>query len=385
MDAPKPTTIFELKNKEKTFETTTNKGNKFVTTFKNNGTTLLITSIYDDNVRKNFYESLYSLEKIKENKAFYIYESIDEILSELFPLIDEGKTKINEESNSINLSIDLPFQKIKTIDFIIKEKEKPDSEKINELFNIVVGQNKEINDLKKEVNILKENLTILTNKINLIEKKNNEIFNKIEQKEREEREREEREREEREREEREREERENKVDSVIINSLMNIKFIINRLNNLGKFSNKKLSLNLLYRATRDGEIETFHQNCDNKNDELVIIKTKKGIIFGGYTEIGFKNTGDYIKDENAFVFSYSKQKIYDNMKDKNAIYCSSYKGPCFSGRNYFVININAFKSQGNTCPASNSYYKGITSDYELNNGECYFDINEIEVFQIVSY
>ena len=75
-------------------------------------------------------------------------------------------------------------------------------------------------------------------------------------------------------------------------------------------------MNLLYRATRDGEIETFHQKCDNKNDELVIIKTKKGIIFGGYTEKGFKNTGDYIKDENAFVFSYSNEKIYDNKKEE---------------------------------------------------------------------
>ena len=217
MEAPKPTTNCEVKNKEKTFETTSNKGNKYITTFKNNGTNLLITSIYDDIIRKNFYESLYSLEKIKENKAFYIYDTIDEILSELFPLIDEGKTKINEESNLIILTIELPLQKIKKIDFIMKEKEKPDSEKINELFNIVVGQNKEINDLKKEVNILKDNFTILTNKINIIEQKNNELFNKIEQKERE----------------------ENKIDSVIINYLNNIEFIINRLNKLGKFSNKK--------------------------------------------------------------------------------------------------------------------------------------------------
>ena len=362
MEAPKPTTNCEVKNKEKTFETTSNKGNKYITTFKNNGTNLLITSIYDDIIRKNFYESLYSLEKIKENKAFYIYDTIDKILSELFPLIDEGKTKINEESNSIILTIELPLQKIKKIDFIMKEKEKTDSEKINELFNIVVGQNKEINDLKKEVNILKDNFTILTNKINIIEQKNNELFNKIEQKERE----------------------ENKIDSVIINYLNNIEFIINRLNKLGKFSNKKLSLNLLYRATRDGEIETFHQKCDNKNDELVIIKTKKGLVFGGYTEKGFKNTGGYMKDENAFVFSYSNKKIYNNMKDKDAIYCNSNYGPCFASQSYFIINIHSsiFKQQGNSCLTSQSYYQGITSDYELNNGELYFNIEEIEVFQI---
>ncbi len=75
-------------------------------------------------------------------------------------------------------------------------------------------------------------------------------------------------------------------------------------------------MNLLYRATRDGEIETFHQKCDNRNDELVIIKTKKGLIFSGYTKKGFKNTVNYVKEENAFVFSYSTEKIYDNKKEE---------------------------------------------------------------------
>ena len=367
MEAPKPTINDEIKNKEKTFEITSNKGKKYVISFKNNGTTLLITSIYDDSIRKIFYESFYSLEKIKENKAFYIYDSIDEILSELFPLIDEGKTKLNEETNLIILTIDLPFQKIKQIDFIIEEKEKSDSEKINELFNIIIVQNKEIDKLKNDVNILKESITNLTNKINIIENKNNEIFNKIEKKEKE-----------------EKEERENKIDIVIIKSLNNIKFIINKLNKLNKFSNKKLSLNLLYRATRDGEIKNFHEKCDNKNDVLVIIKTKNGLIFGGYTEIGFKNYGESIKDENAFVFSYSKEKIYENIKDKSAIYCNENYGPCFTGNCSFLINIysSIFNKNGNTCSVSDSYYNGITSDYELNNGEKYFKIEEIEVFQV---
>ena len=39
--------------------------------------------------------------------------------------------------------------------------------------------------------------------------------------------------------------------------------------------------------------------------------------------------------------------------------------------------------KGNTCAALNSVYDGITSDYEINNGEQYFKVNEIEVFQIL--
>jgi len=39
--------------------------------------------------------------------------------------------------------------------------------------------------------------------------------------------------------------------------------------------------------------------------------------------------------------------------------------------------------KGNTCAAFNCVYDGITSDYEINNGEQYFKVNEIEVFQIL--
>ena len=40
-------------------------------------------------------------------------------------------------------------------------------------------------------------------------------------------------------------------------------------------------------------------------------------------------------------------------------------------------------NEGNTCTASQSYYEGFTKDYELNNGEQFFKIEEIEIYQIV--
>ena len=83
---------------------------------------------------KKFFESEYSLETIKKNKAFAFYETIEEILSELFPLIDEGKIHLIEEGNNIiKINFDLPFKKFKNIEFIINEKKKTDLEKINEL------------------------------------------------------------------------------------------------------------------------------------------------------------------------------------------------------------------------------------------------------------
>ena len=36
-----------------------------------------------------------------------------------------------------------------------------------------------------------------------------------------------------------------------------------------------------------------------------------------------------------------------------------------------------------TCEMNQSYFTGITSDFEINNGEKYFIIQEIEVYQIL--
>ncbi len=42
-----------------------------------------------------------------------------------------------------------------------------------------------------------------------------------------------------------------------------------------------------------------------------------------------------------------------------------------------------FDGQSYICKMSQSYFNGITSDFEINNGEKYFNIQEIEVYQIL--
>ena len=53
--------------------------------------------------------------------------------------------------------------------------------------------------------------------------------------------------------------------------------------------------NLLYRASEHGySAESFHKCCDNKGPTLVIIKSPKGWIFGGYTTQSWKyNNSNY--------------------------------------------------------------------------------------------
>jgi hypothetical protein len=83
-------------------------------------------------------------------------------------------------------------------------------------------------------------------------------------------------------------------------------------------------------------------------------------------------------DNEAFIFSINKKKIYNVIKGKNAIGCYDDCGPAFSGG--FKINDNAFSKGGCTFKKGNNYR--FSEDYELNNGEEFFEVNEIEVYEI---
>ena len=376
-------TIKNDKN-QKTFELKSDKENKYVFTFKNiKSTSLLIEALFDDGIVKTFFESEFTLDKIKENKAFISYDTIDEILEELFPLIDENKVHLfEEEGNKIKIIFDLPFKKYKNMIFLISEKKKTSDEKIDELYEIIITQNKEIKELKsnsekekanleKEIKDLKSKLNDVINKLeNLgekmskLEKENKKILKK------------------------------KKYDEDIIlntksdifNSLDEIDFIIARLKRDTKLQNKKIIMKLLFKATRDGQhCSNFHSKCDKKVQQLLFIKTTKGQIFGGYTEEGFRSRNTSIVDNNAFVFSFSTKKIYNAKNDKCAIYDYSGYGPCFFGTtlNIFTIHSNMLEDKCNTCTISESNFDGMTINYELNNGEKYFYAQEIEVYQIL--
>ena len=57
--------------------------------------------------------------------------------------------------------------------------------------------------------------------------------------------------------------------------------------------NGEVEYNLIYRATRDGPTtDDFNKKCNGKNNQLVILKTKKGLIFGGFTGRGFQNSDE---------------------------------------------------------------------------------------------
>jgi hypothetical protein len=365
-----------IKNKEKIFEINSNKNHKFNIVLKNKDPFLLIEASYDNSIQIEKYEEKHSLEYIKKNKFFSYFETIDEILDELFPLIDNKKVSLIEEANNITLIIQLPTNKIKDIRFDIKQIEKNDKDKINELYNIIMNiknENKilkeENKDLKKriennenEIKKLIKRMEINENKVNEIEKENKKILDK-----------------------KEKEIKIKNIDSKILTNYENIELINKRLKYNEILAKKDINYKLLYRATRDGDdASIFHQKCDNKCQVLAVFKTTKGLIFGGYTEVGYKGKNDgCVIDNKAFFFSCDLKKIYNVKNGKTAIYDFQNYGPTFGDCKNIYVSGKMLDCNCSTCSISSSCFDGINSDYEISNGEYNFKLQEIEVFQIL--
>jgi len=177
-----------------------------------------------------------------------------------------------------------------------------------------------------------------------------------------------------------------KVDtSNILTSMNKLKFIINyiKINEPSFHFNK---IKLLYRGSRDGDrTKTCHELCDNKQNVLIIIQTDTGIVFGGYSKIGFKasNKATYLIDNNCFLFSVNFEKIFPAIENKNHIsHITDICGLCFTGSLCFFDN---FMTSYDNCiyPTIQEYFNRLDNPYEMNGGKNKFKCKELEVYQFV--
>ena len=184
-----------------------------------------------------------------------------------------------------------------------------------------------------------------------------------------------------------------KIDSKIINEIKELEFLENRLKNSAVLKKKNIIYKLLYRATRDGKtVESFHNKCDDIMGTLSIIKTTKGMRFGGYTEKLWNHYDIYTRKDSkdiCFCFSFDLFKIYNFNNDyESSIKPHRYNGPSFYDKKMevFIFNIKSEKGLlfGSTeyQTKHNSFGK-FDGDYEINNGQPDFSVVELEVFQIL--
>ena len=170
-------------------------------------------------------------------------------------------------------------------------------------------------------------------------------------------------------------------------------FLFSKIRELYMY-NRYMRLSLVYRGSKDGATaKDFHAKCDLIGPNITLIKTKKNYIFGGFSNKGWKHLfkdmrkddpeyATEYKDEKAFCFSYNLKKIYKNGKpNENVIYCNNNYGAVFS--TFFKIFDDCFKKGGICGTIENCSFFGQEKNYEFNGGEEKFDIDEIELFQIL--
>ena len=166
------------------------------------------------------------------------------------------------------------------------------------------------------------------------------------------------------------------VEGTILKNNEEIEFLSKKI---GENSDKVI-FNLIYKATENSDkAQAFHERCDQAKNTLVLIETSENRRFGGFTTCDWSGNQIEKNDENAFVFSLDKMKIYDIVPGQPAIACYPNYGPIFLNCQ-IKINDDAFTNGGSTFCKGQNYQ--TEEDFELNGGNQDFQINEIEVYEI---
>ena len=301
-----------------------------------------------------FYENKFSFDElIKLDKTFRAYDELEEIFIVLITFFNDKKIIINEVKNdemTLDLKLMLMTGKEKIVNIKLFKKEMKKESIIKELckkINILEEENKnlkeELNELKKWKNENEEFIKYIKDKLEFKKKINSKIITKIDEF--------------------------NFIEKIFKNNDNNL-------------TNKKFNLRLLYRATRNGDSgSSFHNICDNIKDTITLVKTKTGLIFGGYTNETWNGNGIYKKDDKAFCFSINLKKRYNNKKTDRSIYCTNANGPCF-GDALFWIYGNCLSSGGFMNDGLNNRYDNQNKENEINEGKGEFGVEEVEVFKI---
>lgn len=345
--ASAPTYFPYIKNKEIDFEVKSDKNKIYHIHFLNQNENLLITAYHTLNKTKVEYESKFDISYIKKIKLFILYDTMDDCLDEIISGINTGKSYLVEENNYFNLYIPLNNIKFNEIMFKVFLKEINDNnidENYGEFKKIINAQNKEITNLKNKVEKLEDIVTDLLK----FEKdiKGKIIF---------------------------------KLNSSIVDSYIHILMLKDWLYNINNSTNKNIKTKLLYRLSKDGDsIENFHKLCDNISPTLLVVETKEGRKFGGYTTCTWSVNKGGKKDGKTFLFSFDEKKMYkkkDENKNERDIYNRKDAGPIFGGNDLYFYQ--TLKKGYSLSP----YYFLENNDLAKNNKDD-FDIKEMEIFKI---
>ncbi|XP_073331975.1 interferon-induced protein 44-like [Pagrus major] len=138
----------------------------------------------------------------------------------------------------------------------------------------------------------------------------------------------------------------------------------------------RVKLQLLYKASIDGFTgAAFHQRCDNRGTTVSVGYNASGFVFGGYTKQPFSQSGQYVNDDQAFLFTFSGEKLlkYPVTSHAHAVKMIGNSGPYF-GEALVLVN-----------GSQPVVYNNPGNCYNFNAAEMHgndLNLTECEVYQV---
>jgi len=312
------------------------------------------------------YQAKFKYEELLEIDRFFgVFETMEAIVDEIDNLFVRNKVTISNDINN-NLYMDLTISinnKQRTIHLKLIKKGTEQTEALNNLVKLISSQSKKLDNLANENDLLKKEIGKLNGKIKSMEgeEDENEEEESDEDEEKEKKKKKKKKKKVKKLEESEedsendqKDKKKNKDENIgqfiyeefldetnIIKEKKEIDLILDKIQVIFHKSYKNfVNLKRIYSASKDGDsAEVFHSLCDGIAPLVVLIKTTKNVVFGGYTEAPYtfskKRVGN--KDDNAFIFSINKMKTYDVEKGTNATCSFKDYGPVFYGYEYCNI------------------------------------------------
>ena len=163
------------------------------------------------------------------------------------------------------------------------------------------------------------------------------------------------------------------------------------INQIEKNMNKKVNyLKQLYKGTRDGEgMSNISQRAFNINNIVVLVRSKSGKRFGGFTSICFEEISGndrYKSDDKSFVFSLDRKDTYSIIKKDQAIRLSPARAFMFGPNDIWIYGNYISGKSGNGLGGYTGQatydYKGL--DAALSGLNCqYFALQEVEAYEVI--
>ncbi|XP_034533963.1 interferon-induced protein 44-like [Notolabrus celidotus] len=138
----------------------------------------------------------------------------------------------------------------------------------------------------------------------------------------------------------------------------------------------RVKLQLLYKASIHGfTAAAFHQRCDTRSPTVSVGYNDSGFVFGGYTKQPFSQSGFYVQDDQAFLFTLSKEKLikYPVTGPANAVRMIAASGPYFGEA---LVLVHGSKPVVHSNPGN--YYNFNAAEMHGND----LNLTECEVYQV---